>query len=192
MFIFLMGMNSIASFFLIVQFVFSHLYIYKKRKINNFYCPSFTVVIPSYNESNEAVNKTVKSIINQKNINEFEIIIIDDGSIFPLIINDYKNTVLIRTETNKGKREAQSIGILKAKYDWIVTIDSDTELHEDCIYNLLKNCEEEQVDASTGNVYLSNEKENLLTKMTSCMYWLSFSQEKASQTYFKKVSLCSE
>lgn len=183
--------SIIASFFWAAQLIFSFLYIYKKRNINNFACPPFTVIIPSFNESNEAVNKTVSSILNQKNINDFEIIVIDDGSKNPLSINILDNVTLIRTELNQGKRDAQAIGILKAKYDWIVTIDSDTELDEYCIYNLLKNCEEEQVDASTGNVLLLNENKNILTKMTACMYWFSFFQERASQAYFKNVICCS-
>lgn len=191
MYILLIISSIIASIIWLIQLVFSFLYIYKKRKVKNFKCPSFTVIIPSFNESNEALTKTIDSILNQKNINEFEIIVIDDGSKNPLLIDTKSNVQLIRTEDNQGKREAQAIGILKAQYEWIITVDSDTILDENCIYNILKNCEEEQVDACTGNVLLSNENENLLTKMSACMYWFSFFQERASQAYFKSVICCS-
>jgi hyaluronan synthase/N-acetylglucosaminyltransferase len=148
-----------------------------------------TVIVPAFNEPPEALNKTISSLTRQKHV-ELEIFIIDDGSLEPVqvqIMHPHIHT--IRLSTNQGKRHAQMAGIERSTTDWIVTVDSDTELADDAVFNLYSELQHRKLDAITGTVFLANEKQNLLTRMTACMYWFSFFQERASQSYFGSL-LC--
>lgn len=179
----------LASVFWMIQILCSAIVIrnQKKQQIKS-NLPPISVIVPTYNEPIDRVVSTIESILNQKNV-ALEIIVVDDGSTEPVVL-DYDNVRVIRTE-NRGKRHAQITGIEIAKHDWIATIDSDTSLDENAIAYLITTILDENLDAATGSVFLSNEKTNMLTKMTSCMYWFSFYQERASQSLFKSVMCCS-
>lgn len=182
--------SLIASVFWWMQLTFAFLERNRKNNIkpdiNNI--PDITVVIPSYNENQDSIEKTVKSVLNQKNVN-IEIIIVDDGS--PNPVKEVNGATLIRLPKNKGKIEAQVAGIKVAKYDWIGTVDSDTTINEGALFTLYSTAISKNASACTGSVFLSNENKNLLTKMTACIYWFSFYQERASQSYFNSVTCCS-
>lgn len=179
----------IASFFWWFQLLFAYImHRQSKNEVINDKLPPVSVVVPIYNENPERILQTITSVLNQKYIT-LEIIVVDDGSDIPVKL-PFENIKIIRTE-NYGKRHAQIIGIREAKYDWIATVDSDTVLDDQALGYLLTTTENKKLQAATGSVFLSNESQNLLTKMTACMYWFSFYQERASQSYFGSVMCCS-
>jgi glycosyltransferase involved in cell wall biosynthesis len=92
-----------------------------------------SVVIPYYNRSN-SIKKTLKSVVNQT-IEDWEIIIIDDGSetfeskaLYKIVseFNDSRITVILE-EKNKGGGHARNVGTLAAKGEYIAFLDSDDE-----------------------------------------------------------------
>ncbi len=151
--------------------------------------PKVSVIIPTFNESPYNLNRTIQSVLNQRGI-EIEIIVIDDGSPTPVAL-DIPDVTLFTFNHNRGKKHAQIHGIKKCSYDWIVTIDSDTRLEPEAIINLYITAVKENADAVSGTIRLLNEDENILTKITSTMYWFSFNQDRASQSYFGCVICCS-
>ncbi len=98
--------------------------------------PIYSVVIPSYNEA--ATLKELISRINgifNKLKKEYEIILIDDGSIdeTPFVVKKLNNQMVkdnfrsFRFRTNRGKSLSYKLGFQMAKGDYIITIDADLQ-----------------------------------------------------------------
>lgn len=184
--------SLIATFLWMFQLVFAYLNHRREKRTKDYIGdePSITVVIPVFNEPFESVQATVRSILNQQKV-KVEVIVIDDGSETPVRLEEGIDVRLIRLEKNAGKRHAQMAGIRSASHDWIATVDSDTVLDPMALYYLYGSVLSQKVEACSGSVFLSNEDENWLTKLTSCMYWFSFFQERSSQGYFGSTMCCS-
>ncbi|MEI6580868.1 MAG: glycosyltransferase [bacterium] len=88
-----------------------------------------SVVMPSYN-SKKYIAKSIASILEQTFTN-YELIIVDDGSIDNTwkIINKYKKKdrriIAVRNEKNEGISKAMNKGIALAKGEYITRMDSD-------------------------------------------------------------------
>lgn len=186
-------LNIIATCLWVFQIIFGFL-TYRKtihlRNIDLGHVPHLTVVIPAFNEKDTTVQKVVDSVVIQQNV-EVEIFVVDDGSCQPVKVQDHSKVTVLRLGKNQGKRAAQIYGVNQANYDWIVTVDSDTILKPNALYELYKAAFVNKWDSVTGNVRLLNEEENVLTRMISCLYWYSFNQERASQSYFGRVTCLS-
>lgn len=181
--------SMLASFFWMFQLFFAYLaYRREQEEYLPGGTPAISVVIPAFNESQKSVNDTVQSILNQQKVH-VEIIVVDDGSKVP--IQEVNGIKLVRLAKNQGKRHAQMSGVRIAEHQWIATIDSDTVLEPLSLWHLYKSAEKQNAQACTGSVFLSNENENWLTKLTACMYWFSFFQERASQSHFGSMMCCS-
>ena len=87
-----------------------------------------SVVIPLYNKENQVVN-TLQTVL-QQTFQEFEIVIVDDGSTDGSVAEVEKvkdpRIRLIRQE-NGGVSVARNHGIEEAKYDLIALLDADDE-----------------------------------------------------------------
>lgn len=185
----LIPLSFCACIFWIFQLIFAFVVFVKSKKhTSDLEIPSVSVIVPAFNEKLERLIRTLEHIKAQINVN-MEIIVVDDGSHNPIDIAD-PAIHLIRSDINQGKRHAQMLGFLQAKHPWLVTVDSDTLLEPDAIYNLYCDMINQGARAATGTILLANENQNLLTKMTACMYWFSFNQERASQSYFGCVTCC--
>ena len=93
-----------------------------------------SIVIPVYNEeaSIKILYKEIKEVMTNY-FNNFEIIFIDDGStdnsfdiINQISINN-SHVILIQLNRNYGKSDALNEGFKLARYDYIVTLDSDLQ-----------------------------------------------------------------
>lgn len=184
--------NLIACSLWLFQIIFAFLYhlrtdIRSRDEIDH--VPNLSVVVPAYNETDHTIQKVVDSILLQRNVN-VEVFVVDDGSINPLSIEKHSKVVSLRLPENKGKRYAQICAMNRARYEWIVTVDSDTILKPNALFELYKTAILHNLDAATGTVLLHNGNQNLLTRMTACLYWYGFFQERAAQSYFGQVTCC--
>ena len=103
--------------------------------------PLFSVIIPVYN-TKKYLNKCIKSIIDQKH-NKTEIILIDDcstdGSL--KVCNSFKyhpSVRIIRHKKNLGVSVSRNDGILAAKGEYILFLDSDDWLYPGCLKKIEK------------------------------------------------------
>tara|TARA_R110002012_G_scaffold17930_4_gene66660 strand:+ start:31487 stop:32425 length:939 start_codon:yes stop_codon:yes gene_type:complete len=88
--------------------------------------PLFSIIIPLYNKENFIVN-TIQSALNQS-CNDFEIIIINDGSTDNSLEKLHKITdprITIFTIENQGVSHARNFGIDKASAEYIAFLDAD-------------------------------------------------------------------
>jgi glycosyltransferase involved in cell wall biosynthesis len=88
---------------------------------------SVSVIIPSFNRPQPTL-RAVKSVLAQT-WNDFEIIVIDDGSrsdqIFPIGVIDDERVRLIRHPLNLGVSAARNTGVKESSYPLIAFLDSD-------------------------------------------------------------------
>ncbi|MCA6639914.1 glycosyltransferase family 2 protein [Streptococcus thermophilus] len=163
------------------------------------YKASVSVIVPAYNEVPQILKNCIDSIVAQK-IPDLEIIVVDDGSknreeLIEKVYNTYqsnKNVKILLPEENKGKRHCQKLGFDIAKGDIIVTVDSDTLLHdENAVEKLIQRFADKKVGAVTGDVRVENKNTNILTRLITYRYWSAFHQERAAQSRFHVVMCCS-
>ncbi len=81
-----------------------------------------SVIIPYHNEPVGFIKETLRQIRNTIDVSPYEIIVVDDGSINPLVIQGEN---IIRHETNKGVGAAFDTGVKAARYDNIFLSGSD-------------------------------------------------------------------
>ncbi len=88
----------------------------------------FTIVIPVYNEE-ESIQNTLKNLQNFLNSKEFvfEIVCVNDKSTdnSGKILDKFSSIKVIHHKKNRGYGGALKTGILNAKYDTVVIMDSD-------------------------------------------------------------------
>ncbi|MCB4791889.1 MAG: glycosyltransferase family 2 protein [Elusimicrobia bacterium] len=154
------------------------------------YCseyPGLTILIPDYNESNKIVD-TVESI--QKNGYEgpLEIIVVDDGSTdrTSLILTALPG-IKVLNNNHKGKAEALNAGLREAKYDLIVSVDSDTYLWRNALKNIVERMysDPQNTAAVAGAVLARNSRKNMLTKLQEWDYFLGIGSIKRMQSLFQ-------
>lgn len=97
----------------------------------------FSIIVPCYNLE-KYISKTIDSIVNQT-FQNFEIIIIDDGSkdkSLEIIQKraDIEDRIKVISQTNQGVSEARNIGLLNARGRYIYFMDGD-DLIEDSLLN---------------------------------------------------------
>ncbi len=155
------------------------------------------VVIPCFNESPELVEESIRTVIAAEG--RKQVIVIDDGStngVQDRLLDLAAETgiTLAFFERNRGKREALHLAVthlLDDDVDFVVTIDSDTVLEPDALVRVVEPLKSPSVGASTGNVLLLNERENLLTRMIGTYYWVGLNIYKQAQSVIRSVVCCS-
>lgn len=89
----------------------------------------FSIVIPLYNKG-VLIKRTIDSVLSQS-FQEFEIVIIDDGSKddSASYVKEYNDPrIKYYYKKNGGVSSARNYGIEKVSKDWIVFLDADDEL----------------------------------------------------------------
>ncbi|MDC1162240.1 glycosyltransferase [Tenacibaculum sp.] len=91
------------------------------NKIN----PIISVIIPTYNRA-YLLKETIDSVLNQT-FNDFELIIVDDGSTDDTeqLILSYDEDITYIKIVNSGQSRATNIGINASKAEYIALLDSD-------------------------------------------------------------------
>ncbi len=84
-----------------------------------------SVIIPTYNRD-ATIQRAIDSVLGQS-FNDFELIVIDDGSTDKTqkILKSYNHHIVAVRQENKGVSSARNRGIKIAKGEWIALLDSD-------------------------------------------------------------------
>lgn len=87
--------------------------------------PKISVVIPTYNRQ-DLLNQALESILNQT-YQDFEAIIVDDGSSIPIQVDlpDNSRIRIISHPSNMGASAARNTGIKAARGELVAFLDSD-------------------------------------------------------------------
>jgi hyaluronan synthase len=118
-------------------------------------------IVPAYNEDPEGLHKTVVALLRQTV--PVDIVVIDDGSQIPVVPSIHHPRVTWKRQQNTGKRGAQ-VTVLKEftrdDYQFVLTVDSDSEPYPDACEQLLKAMHNPKVQAATGMIYIRNHSES--------------------------------
>lgn len=131
--------------------------------------PTLSIILPVYNE-----DKTIETIVERiYSIDwqiDFEVIVIDDGSIdqTPNKLNGiqerYPNLSVIRHDKNHGKGRAIKTGLDKAKGKIIAIQDADLEYDPAEIKELIRPILEEKADVVYGSRFKGKNNPNITLK----------------------------
>jgi glycosyltransferase involved in cell wall biosynthesis len=120
-----------------------------------------SVVIPVYNNK-EGVLKAINSILNQEDFNNYEIIVVDDGSkddTYEALLDfverqNKKDVIKVSKQHNQGPAAARNNGIKNARGKYIAFLDSDDSWYKDKMkvqMNLFKKDKDLKLVSSTYN-----------------------------------------
>lgn len=196
--------SIIAAVFLLSRYVFGALY--KPVPLDTNYTPGVTIIIPCFNEE-KWIERTIISCVNQDYpIDKLEVIVVDDCSNdksvekIKEVIEELKKEKRFELdkrlsyyvqEKNAGKREALCTGVLNAKHDLVVFVDSDSFLDPFAIINLVQPFKDPKMGGVAGRTDVANTYTNALTKMQAVRYYIAFRIMKAAEGYFDTVTCLS-
>lgn len=93
-----------------------------------------SVIVPLYNKEKH-ICSTITSILNQS-YNDFELIIVDDGSSdksVEIVSKIEDPRVILVRKKNGGPASARNLGVKKASGKWIYFLDADDRIEKDCL-----------------------------------------------------------
>ncbi|NPA22422.1 MAG: glycosyltransferase family 2 protein [Candidatus Micrarchaeota archaeon] len=133
------------------------------------YFPTVSVVVPAYNEG-ENIRATIESILNSDYPKDkLEVIVVDDGSKDNTYEIASQYPIRVLRKPNGGAASAKNYGILHAKGDIIVTLDSDTIIDSKAIKRLASYFKDPKVGGVSGAVRVKDPK-NMLEKWQAIEY----------------------
>jgi hyaluronan synthase len=188
----------IATTFLVSRIPYAYLHMDYHGHHNNSEYPTVSIVIPAKNEE-ESIFETIKTCAESIYPSRIECIVIDDGSTDntarEVLRAEFKYgsdvVRLIKFNVNFGKREAMAVGINESKSDIVIFVDSDSFLAPDAVSHITEHfLVDKDVGAVSGNTMVANANTNLLTRMQSIQYSISFNIYKASESVHSAVTCC--
>ncbi|EOH99179.1 hypothetical protein UAY_01956 [Enterococcus moraviensis ATCC BAA-383] len=199
-----MFLYSINFVYLVTKLSLALTYLPSRGPVKKF---KISVIIPSFNEDKESVEKAVLTLLKQT-YPIHEIIFIDDGSenedaylaiknlkIENLVdINEVnKNIKLtsVRLEQNSGKKKAQEVGFIQATGDLFLLVDSDGEITETALEEMIRPFGDPKVGSVVGKIEVRNLSDNFWTRLQDIIYSNSFQIGRASQSQTGNVIVCS-
>jgi hyaluronan synthase len=123
-------------------------------------CPGRVLcIVPVYNEPVESLRRTVLALVGQTV--PVDVVVIDDGSETPVEPLFHHERVQWWRQANTGKRGAQ-VAVLRQiprdTYQFVLTVDSDSEPFPDACEHLLRAMSDPGVQAATGMIYVRNHR----------------------------------
>lgn len=119
---------------------------------------SVSIVIPNYNGQQLLVDtiKCTQVALESSDIGDFEIIVSDDASTddsVNLILHDFPDVILVRSEVNTGFAGNMNRGIKRASKDLVCFLNSDVHLTSSYFTSQLYLFENEQTFGVMGAIY---------------------------------------
>ncbi len=159
--------------------------------------PFVSIIVPVYNEE-KVVKDSVSSLL-ELDYNNYEIIIVDDGStdntkkVAESIVGYRKGKngeikVSLISKPNGGKAKALNAGIRHSKADFILCMDGDSQLAPDSLKLSTRHFVNPEIGAVAGNVKVMNRKK-FLTDLQALEYVEGLNMARSAQSYIKLVNI---
>lgn len=161
------------------------------------YEPTVSFVIPCKNEE-QAVGTTIDKCFAAVYPREkLEVIIINDGStdgtgeVIATKQQQYPSLVVIDWKENRGKRHGMAAGFKRAAGEIVIQLDSDSFIDPATVRELVEPFHNPEIGAVCAHAEPTNADQNLITRMQTAYYFLSFRILKAAESTFMSVFCCS-
>jgi dephospho-CoA kinase len=113
----------------------------------------FSIIIPVYNRPDE-INELLESLLLSTYSNNFEIVIVEDGSTITCeeVIKKFKDKLAISYyfKANSGPGDSRNFGMKKAKGDYFIIFDSDCIIPNNYLTEVEKELKSNYVDCFGG------------------------------------------
>ena len=110
-------------------------------------------IIPVFNRPDE-VKELLESLANLKGDNDFEVVIVEDGStlLSKTNVDTFSNKLNISyfVKENTGPGDSRNFGMQKAKGNYFIILDSDCILPQQYLTNVIKHINSDYVDCFGG------------------------------------------
>lgn len=153
----------------------------------------FSVIIPVYN-TEKYLDKCVNSVLNQT-LNDFEIIIVDDGSgeNCAKIVDSYKkrdSRINVIHQKNKGLGGARNTGIQHAKGEYLFFLDSDDYINITSLEIAEEYINKYNLDILAYDLNLVNENGDLINTASYSKYKELFNQLTINEILLFQPTAC--
>ena len=150
--------------------------------------PLVSILVPAFNEQS-VLSRTIESLRNA-DYDRIEVIVIDDGStdLTASVASWYKSRgVKVIRQPNGGKAAALNHGLLYAKGEYIVTLDSDSMVSRSAIDEVIRLMEaDSETSAVAGNVKVLNNR-SVLTRVQELEYIMALNTIRRAYALFGTV-----
>lgn len=191
----------VSSLFLFkAGFFLYNLYLYFRYKpiksVTDEALPTVTVIVPAYNEGKQVWATLMSLAKSDYPVEKLQLLAIDDGSkddTWEWMLKAKESlgdrVSIYQQPKNKGKRHALYRGFNIGTGEIFVTVDSDSEVTEDTLRNLVSPfVVNEKCGAVAGNIrVLNNGKKALLPKMLDVSFVLSFEFVRSAESSLESV-----
>ncbi len=113
----------------------------------------FSIIIPVYNRPDE-INELLESLLNSTYKNDYEIVIVEDGSSITCeeVLHKFANRLSISYyfKSNSGPGDSRNFGMKKAKGDYYIIFDSDCIIPPNYLSEVEKHLKSDYVDCFGG------------------------------------------
>lgn len=114
---------------------------------------NFSIIIPVYNRPKE-IDELLESLIKQDFADDFEVLIIEDGSLekSDIVIEKYKDQLELKYffKENSGAGASRNFGMQKATGNYFIILDSDVIVPPKYLSTVKRTLEENYTDAFGG------------------------------------------
>jgi len=125
----------------------------------------FSVIIPTYNRG-WVIKESVNSVLKQ-NFNDYEVIVVVDGSVDDTIeiLKEFNDKIIVLKKENEGPSQARNFGAKNAKGEYLIFLDDDDIFFPYTleVYNKIINSKNYPPFLVSQAIYFS-EKEKLLVE----------------------------
>ena len=126
-----------------------------------------SVLVPVYN-TNQYLPRCIDSILGQS-FTDFELLLIDDGSTdgSAKICDAYAekdSRIRVLHKENGGVSSARNLGLNEAKGEWVVFVDSDDWISDNCIKLLTEPLRNKEFDIVVGDYRIYTCRAPLLSR----------------------------
>lgn len=186
----------LVRYFTILTFAYLYLNEYTFKK-NGSFAPFVSVIIPVFNEE-KVIKQTVNSLL-QLNYENYEIIIVNDGStdntksvaeslvgVHQGVLNQIKISLI--NQPNGGKARALNTGIQYSKADFVLCMDGDSQLSPDALKSAARHFADTKIGAVAGNVKVLNRRK-FLTDLQALEYIEGLNMARSAQSFIRLVNI---
>jgi poly-beta-1,6-N-acetyl-D-glucosamine synthase len=152
--------------------------------------PGLSILIAAYNEG-ASIAATLQSIAKSGYPGEFEVIVIDDGSVDAtraiLERQSYPWLRVLHQTRNQGKSAALNRGLTTSRYDLVVTLDADSCLYKDALQRLVERylSDPPNTRAVAGAMLVGNSRRNWVTRAQEWDYFHGIAAVKRVQSLYQ-------
>lgn len=122
-----------------------------------------SIIIPLYNKEH-SIRETLSSILSQS-YKDFEIVVVNDGSkdnSVSVVESICDSRIRLINKENEGVSKTRNRGIMEAKGEWVLFLDADDTMENDCLQSLIDLGKQfPQANVLCGNFITRTEKDDI-------------------------------